>query len=212
MEKLVWGIVFVLGLQTVTAYYTFVSPGERLCYMEDMAQDMKLSLEWKVELPSSGEEGEFLGLTLSVTDPAGNKVDKFKKLDSKGRREYSSKKAGEYTFCFEFTRRTWGSPKFDYRFHIDIETGAEAIDYDQLANSDELSNFQVMLKHLSNQLKTLTKQQRYARDTAVEHVLLAQDTYDQIIYWSIVETLILIGLAFYQLSHLKKFFKSKKLV
>eukprot|EP00008_Paramoeba_atlantica_P005501 CAMPEP_0201490702 /NCGR_PEP_ID=MMETSP0151_2-20130828/27108_1 /ASSEMBLY_ACC=CAM_ASM_000257 /TAXON_ID=200890 /ORGANISM="Paramoeba atlantica, Strain 621/1 / CCAP 1560/9" /LENGTH=159 /DNA_ID=CAMNT_0047876763 /DNA_START=201 /DNA_END=680 /DNA_ORIENTATION=+ len=138
-----------------------------------------------------------------------------KLLSNGGRDEFGARDFGEYEICFQASphnKAAWGANKAQYKLTLDIESGAEAIDYDKLANAEDLTNIQVTLRHISNQLRGLKKRQSYSRQLAVEHSELAEMTNDQIVYWSVIETLVLIGLSVYQVHYLKKFFVSKKIV
>jgi len=204
-------IVSLANLVSSQSIYFEISPGRKVCFLEDVPGDTLISAEWSLTPTSEDADMAKAELILSVVLPNKDHNLFEKALPKTGRDEFGARQPGEYEICFLVRQPGW-SRRATYKLNLDIESGAEAIDYDKLANSEDLSNLQVTLRHVSNQLRSLKKRQRYSRELAIEHSELSETTNDQIVYWSVIETLVLIGLSVYQVHYLKKFFKSKKVV
>lgn len=118
------------------------------------------------------------------------------------------------------------------RVHMDIQVGEHAIDYAQVEQKEKMSELQLRIQQLINQVDQITKEQNYQRvkrgDLPVGHFLTAtllrfqyreerfrqtsESTNKRVLWWSLAQLLILVGMGFWQMRHLKTFFETKKLV
>lgn len=53
--------------------------------------------------------------------------------------------------------------KFIQRVHLDIQVGDQAIDYAQVAQKEKLSDLQLRIRQLVEQVEQITKEQSYQR-------------------------------------------------
>lgn len=54
------------------------------------------------------------------------------------------------------------------RVHLDIQVGEHAINYEQVATKDKLSDLQLRVRQLLDQVEQITKEQNFQRVSAVE--------------------------------------------
>ncbi|XP_043560062.1 transmembrane emp24 domain-containing protein 9-like [Chiloscyllium plagiosum] len=98
------------------------------------------------------------------------------------------------------------------RVHLDIQVGEHANDYVEIAAKDKLSELQLRVRQLIEQVEQIQKEQNYQRYREERFRVTSESTNQRVLWWSIVQTLILILTGIWQMRHLKSFFEAKKLV
>ncbi|XP_032885425.1 transmembrane emp24 domain-containing protein 9-like, partial [Amblyraja radiata] len=98
------------------------------------------------------------------------------------------------------------------RVHLDIQVGEHANDYVEIAAKDKLSDLQLRVRQLIEQVEQIQKEQNYQRYREERFRGTSESTNQRVLWWSIVQTLILILTGIWQMRHLKSFFEAKKLV
>ena len=58
------------------------------------------------------------------------------------------------------------------RVHLDIEVGEHAVDYNELAGKEKLTELQLRVRQLLDQVEQISKEQNYQRVTKTIHSLL----------------------------------------
>lgn len=58
---------------------------------------------------------------------------------------------------------TWGNIFWLQRVHLDIQVGEHAIDYANVAQKEKLSELQLRIRQLLDQVGQITKEQNYQR-------------------------------------------------
>lgn len=107
---------------------------------------------------------------------------------------------------------------------LDIDIGADAYDYNALANQEQLSVLEVEMRKLENVVKEIQEEMQYLqkremrmRDTNGEscrvlELTCAESTNDRVKWFSILITVGVVALGAWQLLHLRSFFKRKYLI
>lgn len=79
-----------------------------------------------------------------------------------GRIAFTSHTPGEHSLCLYSNSSAWFSGS-QLRVHLDIQVGEHAIDYAQVAQKEKLSELQLRIRQLLNQVDQITKEQNYQR-------------------------------------------------
>nr|KAF6350374.1 transmembrane p24 trafficking protein 9 [Myotis myotis] len=98
------------------------------------------------------------------------------------------------------------------RVHLDIQVGEHANDYAEIAAKDKLSELQLRVRQLVEQVEQIQKEQNYQRWREERFRQTSESTNQRVLWWSILQTLILVAIGVWQMRHLKSFFEAKKLV
>ncbi|PIK58664.1 putative transmembrane emp24 domain-containing protein 4 [Apostichopus japonicus] len=104
----------------------------------------------------------------------------------------------------------FGSNKM--RVHLDIEVGEHANDYREIQEKDKLTELQLRVRQLLDQVEQIQKEQNYQRYREERFRHTSESTNQRVLWWSIAQTAILLVTGFWQMRHLKGFFEAKKLV
>jgi len=95
---------------------------------------------------------------------------------------------------------------------LSIRRGESATDYEEIARQDHLSEIEVEVKKLIDRVRDIRSEQNYQRSREMEFRDTSESTNSRVVWWSILQTAILVATGLWQVTHLKQFFKAKKLV
>lgn len=79
-----------------------------------------------------------------------------------GRISFTSHTPGEHVICMYSNSTAWFSGS-QLRVHLDIQVGEHAIDYANVAQKEKMSELQVRIRQLLDQVEQITKEQNYQR-------------------------------------------------
>lgn len=130
---------------------------------------------------------------------------------SEGRFSFTSHVPGEHVICLYSNSSRWFSGG-QLRVHLDIQVGEHAIDYNSVAQKEKLSELQLRVRQLLDQVEQITKEQNYQRYREERFRMTSESTNSRVLWWSLCQTVILVVMGLWQMKHLKCFFEAKKLV
>ncbi|KAH9524507.1 hypothetical protein Btru_027051 [Bulinus truncatus] len=207
-------VVFCL-FHSSYALYFHIGETERKCFIEEIPDETMVVGNYKVQaydynakdyLPISQD----IGMHVEVTDP-DSKVVLSRTYAAEGRFTFTSHAAGEHIICLNSNSSAWFNAG-QLRVHLDINVGEHAVDYQQVQAKDKLTELQLRVRQLLDQVEQITKEQNYQRYREERFRQTSESTNQRVLWWSIAQTLILLITGFWQMQHLKSFFEAKKLV
>ena len=92
------------------------------------------------------------------------------------------------------------------------KVGEHAIDYANVAQKEKLSELQLRVRQLLDQVEQITKEQNYQRYREERFRQTSESTNQRVLWWALAQTGILLVMGGWQMRHLKSFFEAKKLV
>ncbi|XP_044882897.1 transmembrane emp24 domain-containing protein 9-like [Mauremys mutica] len=214
------GLVLLLLVGAVSrsfGLYFHLGETERRCFIEEIPDETMVIGYYRTQLYDKQREDYMpatpgLGMFLEVKDP-DDKVILSRQYGSEGRFTFTSHTPGEHQICLHSN-----STKFSLfaggmlRVHLDIQVGEHANDYAEIAAKDKLSELQLRVWQLIEQVEQIQKEQNYQRWREERFRQTSESTNQRVLWWSIVQTLILVAIGIWQMRHLKSFFEAKKLV
>ncbi|KAL1123004.1 hypothetical protein AAG570_003328 [Ranatra chinensis] len=205
------GLVLPFG----SALYFHIGETERKCFIEEIPDQTTVLVHYKVELhdPRSGgfmPSSPGIGMHVEVKDP-DMKTILSRVYSSEGRISFTSHVPGEHVICLYSNSTKWiGGTQL--RVHLNIQVGEHAIDYATVAQKEKLSNLQLRIRQLLDQVDAIMKEQNYQRYREERFRMTSESTNQRVFWWSLTQLVILILMGAWQLRHLKSFFEAKKLV
>ncbi|KAJ1525953.1 hypothetical protein ONE63_009138 [Megalurothrips usitatus] len=205
----------LLSFSTCSALYFHIGETERKCFIEEIPDETTVIVNYKVELydPKSGgfmPSSPGIGMHVEVKDP-DDKLVLSRVYSSEGRLSFTSHTHGEHVICLYSNSTKWFSGT-QLRVHLDIQVGEHAIDYANVAQKDKLSDLQLRVRQLLDQVDQISKEQNYQRYREERFRMTSESTNSRVLWWSIIQTVILLVMGAWQTHHLKSFFEAKKLV
>lgn len=216
MKKLVNAVLIIsLWIVGTSALYFHIAETERKCFMEEIPDETMVIGNYKVQLhdPRTGgfmPPGPAIGMHVEVRDPEDNVI-LSKVYSAEGRFTFTSHTPGEHVICLFSNTTKWFSGT-QLRVHLDIQVGEHAIDYQNVAQKEKLTELQLRVRQLLDQVDQITKEQNYQRYREERFRQTSESTNQRVLWWSITQTVILLLMGLWQMRHLKSFFEAKKLV
>ncbi|KAJ1069032.1 hypothetical protein K5549_000343 [Capra hircus] len=192
------------------ALYFHIGETEKKCFIEEIPDETMVIGNYRTQLYDKQRE-EYqpatpgLGMFVEVKDPE-DKVILARQYGSEGRFTFTSHTPGEHRICLHSNSTNM------LRVHLDIQVGEHANDYAEIAAKDTLSELQLRVRQLVEQVEQIQKEQNYQRWREERFRQTSESTNQRVLWWSILQTLILVAIGVWQMRHLKSFFEAKKLV
>ncbi|XP_075223004.1 transmembrane p24 trafficking protein eclair [Lycorma delicatula] len=206
--------LFVI-LSPCSGLYFHIGETERKCFIEEIPGETTVLVNYKVEVhdPRSGgfmPSSPGIGMHVEVKDP-DSKVILSRVYSFEGRISFTSHIPGEHVLCLYSNSTKWiGGTQL--RVHLDIQVGEHAIDYANVAQKEKLTELQLRVRQVLDQVEQITKEQNYQRYREERFRSTSESTNQRVFWWSLTQLCILIGMGVWQMKHLKSFFEAKKLV
>ncbi|KAH9415115.1 transmembrane p24 trafficking protein eclair [Dermatophagoides pteronyssinus] len=215
MNRIYIIIISSILYQSTLALYFHIGETERKCFIEEVPDETLVVGNYKCQLfdPNTGgfmPSSPGIGMHVEVRGPEDNII-LSKAYSSEGRFSFTSHSPGEHIICLYSNSTRWFAGG-QLRVHLDIQVGEHAIDYQNIAHQEKLSELQLRIRQLLDQVEQITKEQNYQRYREERFRATSESTYSRVLWWSLFQTIILLGMGIWQMKHLKSFFEAKKLV
>lgn len=208
-------LISLILAQLTSALYFHIGETERKCFIEEIPDETTVLVNYKVEVhdPRTGgfmQTTQGIGMHVEVRDP-DLKTILSRVYSAEGRISFTSNIPGEHVICLYSNSTKWiGGTQL--RVHLNIQVGEHTIDYANVAQKEKLTNLQLRVRQLLNQVEAISKEQNYQRFRESRFRETSEDTNQRVFWWSIIQLAILVCMGAWQMKHLKSFFEAKKLV
>ncbi|XP_063930735.1 transmembrane emp24 domain-containing protein eca [Zophobas morio] len=212
-------LITFLFVSTLFTYghslYFHIGETERKCFIEEIPDETNVIVNYKVELydPRSGgfmPSSPGIGMHVEVRDP-DDKTLLSRVYSSEGKMSFTSHTPGEHVICMYSNSSAWFSGS-QLRVHLDIQVGEHAVNYGEVVQKEKLSELQLRVRQLLDQVDQITKEQNYQRYREERFRQTSESTNSRVLWWSVTQTAVLLAMGAWQMKHLKSFFEAKKLV
>ena len=178
----------------VGAFTVEVEPSEKLCFHEVMRKGERLLIGYQVQ---DGPEYE---IDFDVENSRGAVIDK--QVDSMGyEKSYDADSDGRITYCFHNTDSAYPAKWVSfYMFKDDVEAVSKS------TSSSSTDPLELELSHLKEAIRSLKEEQQYVINREKVHRNTAESTNSRVMWWSLLQLVLVIGTCFWQVAYIKKFF------
>lgn len=187
------------------ALHFMVKEGATRCFIEEVPSDVMVLAHYKN--PDASGAGDGQAIVVTIKDPTGEVILTQTATDE-GRIAFTSHMGGEHLVCLG-TVGAWGSREF--RFELEIEEGDRATDYEELAKMEHLSAIEVEVRKLTDKVNLIRSEQSYQRQREADFRDTTESTNSRVLWFSLLQTIVLCVAGVVQVLKLKRFFKLKKL-
>uniref|UniRef100_A0A672G1E8 GOLD domain-containing protein n=1 Tax=Salarias fasciatus TaxID=181472 RepID=A0A672G1E8_SALFA len=148
----------------------FLEEGKQKCFIHDVAEDIELVGECEVVNNAAGAAG-FLDVPLRFL--------------SDRRFRFRSKKDGEHQLCLRS-----GSRLVSGKLDLTVATGEKTVNYTAVAEQERLTELQLRVWQLAEQLLQIQKEQNYQRVREEKRFRqISHNTHMWIFWWPVVRSL-----------------------
>jgi hypothetical protein len=130
---------------------------------------------------------------------------------AEGRVDFTSDTEGEYRVCVMTSSAAFQGNQRAFDFELRTSVGEQATDYSAVAKAEHLSAIEIEVRKLNDRMADVRKEQDYQKHRENQFRDLTESTNARIAWWTVFQTLFLIGTGVYSVMNLKAFFKTKKL-
>lgn len=197
------------------ALYFHIGETDKRCFIEEVPDETLLIVNYKLQLhdPQTGgfmQTAPGLAMHVDIRDP-DDKMILSKVYSAEGKVALTSHKPGEHVICIQSNSTKWFAGG-QLRVHLDIKIGEHAMDYGDIAEKEKYTQLQLRVRQLQDQVEQVMKELSYQRYREEKFRATSESTSQRVFWWSIMQAFVVLGLAVWQCTHLKRFFEAKKLV
>lgn len=205
-------LIAAILFTTTNGSYFYLLDTEPSCFLEDVPEDTAILLKYAnldMEQLSIGVGNNPQLIRLTVTDPNTRSV-VTQDCQKKGQVAFTSRISGDYKICIEVVN----SPRNgrQYKFGLKVTSAVETNDYSQIAKQEHFSAIQVEIGvKLRDRIAMQQQELTYLRTIESKTRDVTEAVHDNIIYFFIGQTAIILIGALFQIFKLRRFFKAKQL-
>jgi len=199
-------ILTLLLVHEISGITFYLKPNSKRCLKEEVLKGVLVSGEFTLS-DSPGHKTDIV-----VTDTNGHVLYHRENIHGdKGKFAFTTDAYDVFEVCF-LTKLPPGVQGQDREVQLILKHGAEAKNYDKLAEVGKLKPLEVKLQQLEDLSESIVKDFAYMRQREEEMRDTNESTNSRVLYFSIFSMCCLLGLACWQIVYLRSFFKSKKLI
>mmetsp|Transcript_2428 Transcript_2428/g.8671 ORF Transcript_2428/g.8671 Transcript_2428/m.8671 type:complete len:216 (-) Transcript_2428:27-674(-) len=207
-------VLVLVALVNACLALSFVVPASREeCFVENLEKGTEVGLTYQVT------EGGFLDIDVAVTAP-DNQVIYAGRREKAGRYFFVTHVKGPYRMCFSNKMSTVTSKTVNMVLNIGVQRSEEEIvrsimagrEGQDLPNIPHLMELQSSIMQLADGLYSIQREEKYLRIRERVHRDTSESTNARVLGWSLVETIVLIGISLWQIFYLRRFFEVKRTV
>jgi p24 family protein alpha len=166
--------VFILALSfaSVQPLYFHIRETERKCFIEEVPDETLVVGKYKVQIFDRNTNDympttQGIGMHVEIRDPE-MKIILSKLYSTEGRFSFTTHMPGEHVICLYSNSSAWFGGG-NLRVHLDIEVGEHAVNYNELAGKEKLTELQLRIRQLLDQVEQISKEQNYQRVSLPSH-------------------------------------------
>ncbi|KAL3900767.1 MAG: hypothetical protein SGCHY_001108 [Lobulomycetales sp.] len=199
----------LLALCSATTLTYRMAPHEKACFHTTAKKvGEKMAFYFAVQ------QGGNFDIDFEVLGPSGNNI-------VSGHKErqrdiiFSSRAAGEHTFCFSNVMSTLTEKVVDFDITAENETDPEhpiqkvslpGHSVDKSVIQDQLTNSEQALRRIRNTLDSFARDQKYYRTRERRNFATVKSTEARVFWFSVIESFMMIGMALVQVYLIQSFF------
>jgi len=152
--------------------------------------------------------GGLLDIDLRITGPNDEQIYSGLQFES-SQFEWTANTAGAYQICWNNEMARWTAKVVQFDLVINDGSGEKKTD---LLTKNTLSPLEDSIQRISNSLDQVQNDQRFLRLREQAHRDTAESTNTRVLWYSIIESVLLVGISLGQVYYLRKFFEIKRTV
>lgn len=160
-------LLVILAFVHVNAIFFDIKETEKKCFIEELPDDTLFVAKYKVQMQDPTSANKFLpttpgiGMNVEIKDPE-DKVILSKMYGAEGRFSFTSQTPGEHVICIRSNSSAWFGG-VNMRIHLSFDIGEHAVDYGEVAAKEKLTELQLRVRQLLDQVEQINKEQNYQR-------------------------------------------------
>jgi len=171
------------------------------CFYEIVEKDQPVGVMFQVIA------GGFLDIDVRIFGPDNRHIYTGAR-ETDGRYSFTASSSGTYSFCFSNAMSTVTPKTVD----LSVTVGGVS-DYEAkgaAASDAEVTPLNAAVNQLSDAITAIASDQKYLKMREEAHRNTNESTNSRVLWWSIFEMVVLVGMSIWQIYYLKRFFEDKR--
>ncbi|KAI8817852.1 emp24/gp25L/p24 family/GOLD-domain-containing protein [Fimicolochytrium jonesii] len=198
-------LVAILSTQ-VAAFNTFTTllhAGEEQCFKEVLKTKDRVDLSYEIT------DGGNLDVDFVVFAP-GNRPLQSHNAGSFFTWGFNAEEDGTYTYCFNNKRSSFADKRILFTVvGPDEKWKIEEKEMKMSLEDDPTESLQSEIRVLDAGIRAIREEHAFLKSRERRHRMTADSTNSRVLYWSLVQALALVGVVYFQINYLKRFFEMR---
>mmetsp|Transcript_21928 Transcript_21928/g.40000 ORF Transcript_21928/g.40000 Transcript_21928/m.40000 type:complete len:205 (+) Transcript_21928:360-974(+) len=202
----------VLGLLLISAASAlrfYLPEGSEHCFVLDYPVNTVILGKYNL-MDRPADTSQQQGVQMTVTNPNSLIITQ-RFITADGKFSIAIQELGKHRLCLKQTGPSWATSK-KLRFDISLDTGDDEIDHDHIASKGDVLHLQEIALQVIERSAEVIKQQEHNRGREEEFQNASDVVHGRVLWFTIVQTGIIIIAGIWQIISLRSFIISRKLV
>ncbi|KAI9294656.1 hypothetical protein K502DRAFT_316684 [Neoconidiobolus thromboides FSU 785] len=204
-----------LFLTGVNSIHFYLNGSETKCFIEDLPNDTvvvgKFKAEGYIEESQTYQESQKYTVSIDVIEKNTGNLVVTQKLKTSGQFTFTTHEYGEHRLCIAVGNPDGGwFHNYKIKFSLNLFIGSDAIDEKYMP--DKVTKLQDRIHVVNSWLHDILYEQEYQREKEHQFLSLSESINSKLTYWIILQIAVMVGVCYWQVTHLRRFFVTKKLV
>ena len=199
--------LLLLSMRAGAGFFFSVKPGAQECFDEHAAASDHVQGQWTISKHEMLSTPQMLeNFAVKVTSPSGELVYSTK-AERQGTFDYYATAEGTYVVCFVHGATEGESLSLSAKIVV-----GDPPDLIQLAKTEHLSPIEERIKNLHESMNQVRDLQDQMREQDEAQAKMTSSTRKWLLYFTLIEATVLVGVTVWQNLYLKSFFEVKRVV
>lgn len=203
-----YGWLRLPSLLPVEAAYFYVHEGQDKCFVESVPVGVPLTVSYR------NTDNPGVPCNIIYKDPQNRPVysREVPPAETEGKVSYMTTTTGEYKVCISCSAGTRWLGTNLLRWSVSIELGDTDINLEDLAKREQVDSLQLKMQAIAGRLEAMQKENDYERAQEERHQKTCEDTNSRIVWFSVLQLLLLCGTTHISVFYLLRYFQSQKVI
>ncbi|CDH49333.1 endosomal cargo receptor [Lichtheimia corymbifera JMRC:FSU:9682] len=207
-------VAILLMAQVSDALYFYLEGSEKKCFLEELPQETLVTGIYKAEQFSAVQNQWIVNpevkIQITVEEVAQEHILVNRQDQPSGRFMFTSVDAGDHSICLSVASTSWfDSTKTRMTLEMDFDDPTVDHEHD---HGEALSDMARRIHDLNERVQDIRREQSAQREREAEYRDHSEVINSRVVWWTLLQFIVLGGICAWQLNHYKQFFVAKKLV
>ena len=210
-------LIFMCFFQNTNAFYVFMTGGERKCFSKELSKDTLLNGKYILQAYDAAIDGyrdasvNELGIMLDVEEVFDdNHRVVHQKGAASGEFTFVALESGEHKICFQAQSSGWIA-KVKTKLDVSFEVGSDIKQLDSKLKGTQ-KTLQNKVNILHAKVSEIKREQALVREREATFRDISESVNSNVMFWFVIQIIVLGLTCFWQLKHLKGFFVKQKIL
>ncbi|KAL1932265.1 hypothetical protein VTP01DRAFT_9321 [Rhizomucor pusillus] len=204
----------LLSLANVAnALYFYLEGSEKKCFVEELPTQTMVTGIYKAEQFSATQNQWIVNpevrIKITVEEQPQGHLLTDREGEASGRFTFTSQDSGDHLICLSTISNSWfDSTKTRMTFDMDFDDPAA----DHHDHTETLTDLAMRIHELNQRVQDIRREQTFQKEREAEFRDQSELTNSRVVWWTLLQIIVLGGICLWQMQHYKNFFVAKKLV